>query len=275
MEYIKELAKKPLYTINDAAQVLCIPTEQIVDLVETGIIPAFGNAQLIRSADIIQFICPPDLQTLSYPTHQLVDILDEMLLVKKGGIEGSTMEEYINTSKRIRDEFAAISIQTIKPKDIELFFQGLKNKLTGQKLSYHTLKRTRKLICMLFDYAYLNGYLEKPFPMKKVKIRGYKTNKDSRFLSEETIAALLYALKDNPRYYVLCRLLVATGLRIGEALALQFSDFDRKKECCMLHERLKKVRFCRNIFVHAKSLLICQSQHVVYGISHYPMKLLI
>lgn len=99
---IKELAKKPLYTINDAAQVLCIPTEQIVDLVETGIIPAFGSAQLIRSADIIQFICPPDLQTLSYPTHQLVDILDEMLLVKKGGTEGSTMEEYINTSKRIR-----------------------------------------------------------------------------------------------------------------------------------------------------------------------------
>lgn len=245
---ISAMLETPLCTKEDMAKHLNIPESQIIDLIHSGCFQTFGtHSQLLRVADVLQFLYPHQWFQILGMNHvhtiqkQLRDVVFEMLEIKKGNLSGATLDDYYNSAKHICEFFDKNFITDIKPRDIELFYQSLKNKRTGKPLSNHSVKGIRKILNMTLHYAYLNGYIEKPFPITSVKMKaGYITKKDSRFLSKEDVSKLFQIVEGHPRYYILCRILLVTGLRIGEALALQFSDFDRKEGIVHIRHSLKK-----------------------------------
>ena len=241
---------KPICTICEAAKYLNVSIADVTDLVERRVLPVFGfNRNLIRAADLHSFIFPHSINRAELPveatfkTPTLEAVLDEMLTVKQsaGDLSGATIDDYAHAAIHIKSGLGKMLINSIRPKDLELFYAGLRNLNNGKKLSNHSMRGIHKVMRMLFRYAHLNKYISEPMPMREIKVaKGYITSKDSRFLPSKVISDLFALLQDNPRYYVLCRLLVASGLRISEALALHWSDVDRKAGCLRVRRALKK-----------------------------------
>ncbi len=169
------------------------------------------------------------------------DVLEEMLETKKGGVAEATYDNYLYISSHIKKGFHDILIDEIKPKDLEVFYQSLKRADTGGLFSDYTVRGIRKIVNLTLRYAYVNQYIKEPIYTRGIKLKpGYRKTKDSRFLSLDDVASLLEVLQDHPKYYTLVRLLVSTGLRIGEALALEYADFDRGNGVLHVTKSLKK-----------------------------------
>jgi integrase len=128
------------------------------------------------------------------------------------------------------------------------------NKLKEDRYSYQTVRQVYAKLSSIFKYAELRGKI-KTNPMKEV-ILPKKTlfpNKETRYLSEEERIALIstcymrnkngsFFFKNGPFYIFI----MYTGCRIGEALALKWSDIDLDKRTVTIGRTMITVRNMEN-----------------------------
>lgn len=124
------------------------------------------------------------------------------------------------------------------------------NKLKEDGYSYQTIRQVYAKLSSIFKYADLRGKI-KINPMKEV-ILPKKTlfqNKETRYLSEEERKALIetcymrnkngsFFFKNGPFYVFI----MYTGCRIGEALALKWSDIDLENRTVTISRTMITVR---------------------------------
>jgi integrase len=149
---------------------------------------------------------------------------------KKPGIRTNTREKYETSMARLRRyDIANYQLKSLNQELIQRFY----NRLSDDGLSEETIKATHSLI---------NGALDKAEELKLViknearRCRIPKNNillmgegEDAKALTEEQEKAFLYQLGRRTKHYMYALFMVNTGLRPGEALALQRSDVDLKK----------------------------------------------
>lgn len=87
----------------------------------------------------------------------------------------------------------------------------------------HVEKAMRKFKNVM-DYAFENGYIDRQIGKLVLNKNLREADKDSRFIEKETLIVLLDCIKGNMFYHTLVNLILSSGLRQEEALALTIDD---------------------------------------------------
>ena len=122
-------------------------------------------------------------------------------------------------SQVLTDDIASKPLADLKPGHVEQLTVRMRDK----GCSPSTIRQTYTVLRSVLETAVRDELLASN-PATKVKRPGGPRT-EAHYLSIAEVASLLEAAKDS-RYAPLLRLLVATGLRRGEALALRWSDVD-------------------------------------------------
>ncbi len=139
-------------------------------------------------------------------------------------VKPSTVHRYKAPYMRSVTEFGDCYIKDISSQDINLFILRFASK-------YNTIKSVKmqlSIIKMIFAYAMLNDYISSD-PSLYVSLPKGLTQKHRELPSQTDIEKVKRA--KNEAFGLFAYLIMYTGLRRGEALALQGKDFDFKNKC--------------------------------------------
>ena len=150
------------------------------------------------------------------------EFLDSWIeIYKKPNLKASSFESLKTMLKPALNAFKDKKIGAISSDEIQKMLVTL------------SAPRVRDLCLMhlnaIFNKARIKGIVKRN-PCEAVEIKKHKSKHVKSLTPEET--QTVFDLAEGSPYYLLYRFLVATGLRIGEALALRHSDVDFDK--CMV-----------------------------------------
>ena len=161
------------------------------------------------------------------------DLLDSWLAFKATEVTPGTIDQYQYAAKHIKAGLGSMALDKLQPEIIDKF---LKSK-TDEGLSPRYVKLLRTVLSMSLDQA-IRWKLVDSNPAKfSASIK--QPQRQSRALSETEAKALLTGARDD-RLGALWTLLLTLGLRRGEALALTWSDYDRKAKTLSITKNRKK-----------------------------------
>jgi len=145
------------------------------------------------------------------------------------GLKPNTVDLYRNLSHKhlSNSNLASMRISSIAPLHLNTFFQDLSEK-AGQSL----LRNVYTVLTHLFGSAVRNGLLSRS-PLEHVR-RPRQKKQEVRFLSSTEMDALMKELSGS-RFWSVAQLILQTGLRRGEALALSWDEVDFNSQ--QLHVR--------------------------------------
>ncbi|WP_018664584.1 site-specific integrase [Heyndrickxia acidiproducens] len=146
---------------------------------------------------------------------------------KKGTVRKNTFQLHQqNIKNHILPYFKNIVLKDLKP----LMYQKFINHLAEQGYSRRTVEIVHGTMYNACEKAVITGKLEKN-PCAGVTIKGEKKKMETEFIESAHISDFLSAAYNyNYIYGVFFRTLIETGMRKGEAAALQWSDIDFKKK---------------------------------------------
>lgn len=99
--------------------------------------------------------------------------------------------------------------------------------LNSLDMSYKSLATRKSIMSMIYEYAIVNKELDVRNPCEHIKIDPRKKRTHRNALTPEEIQKI----KDTPKdSFILAPLILFTGMRCGEALALTYADCDFKKK---------------------------------------------
>jgi integrase len=155
---------------------------------------------------------------------------------KKGTVAKNTYELHNrNIKNHIIPYFKNILLKDLKP----IMYQKFINHLTNLGYSKRTVEIIHGTLYNAYEKAILVGKTEKN-PCAGVTIKGNsRTHADIKFIESEHIANFLKsAYEYGYIYWIFYKLLIETGMRKGEAAALQWSDVDLKEKTIDINKSL-------------------------------------
>lgn len=122
--------------------------------------------------------------------------------------------------ERILDKFGDRNLEDIKPKEIQLWLKEL-----GTKYAQKTVSNHKTVLSQIYDFAILSLDRDIYNPCDRVKIPAGLRKGTRNALNDKERQAILSTTKVD---FQLGFIILYTGARLGEALALQLKDVDFK-----------------------------------------------
>ena len=162
-------------------------------------------------------------ETLLRTKMTVAELLDQWLESRKDSLKPSTVENYswaIET--HLKPQLGRRKVVELSPSDVARFISHLK----GKELKTWTVKKILTPLTSALAIAVREGWISSS-PMVKLlpHERPKGDQKEMRCLSREEITRLV-TCTTSPRWKTLFSTLMLTGLRISEALSLQWGDVD-------------------------------------------------
>ena len=136
-------------------------------------------------------------------------------------IEQGTLRCYNAPFARLLEHFGTKKLGEITPQDVQRYFTQL-----GNKYSYKSVSNTKTVLNQIFKYAIMEKEMDIQNPVTFVQIPKNLSRSTRNLLTEEQTREILSTSKEG---FQLPYLIYFTGLRCGEALALQLKDIDFKR----------------------------------------------
>lgn len=143
----------------------------------------------------------------------------------------STRCYYRSILKRQRAYFTE-SISLLRPLDVQRYIAGLEKRGFARA----SISAELGVLRMVFSYAVLSGDIDVN-PSADVRISRGLPQKKREALTEEQ-EKIVIENRDNGTFGLLAMFLLFTGMRRGEALALSYSDIDRKAGIIRVEKKL-------------------------------------
>ncbi|PGS80823.1 recombinase XerC [Bacillus cereus] len=147
-----------------------------------------------------------------------------------------------NVRLNLIPKFGEYKLKEINRNDYQKWINSL-----PERYSLGTIRRIHSIMNSAINDAVLDYRILPYNPLQKVKLPLVEDENDSlKYLSIEELKKLLKYLKENPhqkyknsnQYYSLFYLMSTTGLRIGEALALEWSDINLDEKSVAINKTL-------------------------------------
>jgi integrase len=158
-------------------------------------------------------------------------------------IKPSTKSDYISILKtHINPAFGDLPVDSVTRLDVKNF---LKKKLMNG-LAASTVQNIKACLCNVFDVAFDDGVIPQNPATRLGRIAGraqkaHTSGVKPKFLTATELTTLLDTFqKHRPGHYPFALLLARTGMRVGEAVALQWQDIDFEQR--IIHVRRSKSR---------------------------------
>lgn len=133
----------------------------------------------------------------------------------------NTMKPYYACVRRAKERFKDKRIAEITPKQANAYILWV----VDQGFAAKTVKHHLSVLSMIFRKAIIDGYVESS-PTEMVQVPAGLKKTERELPSDEDIMKI-YSAKETP-FWLYAFLIMHTGLRRGEALALTYQDVDRK-----------------------------------------------
>lgn len=178
-------------------------------------------------------------QTFEQENMPLKDFLDFWLSeYKRGKIAPNTYKSLNNSIKNhIKPYFKNIRLKNLTPSEYQKFLNYLWEE---KKLARNTLKNVHNAIYGALKRAVINEVLAKN-PCEHAVIPGKVSKKKDTldYIDSSEVAKFLeYAYKYGYIYWIFFKMLIETGVRKGEAAALQWYDIDFKNRTATINKSL-------------------------------------
>lgn len=161
----------------------------------------------------------------------------EMWLVdhKQATVRKNTFELHQqNVNNHILPFFKNVLLNDVKP----MLYQKFINHLAEQGYSKRTIEIIHQTMYNAFEKAIVLQKV-KSNPCAGVTIKGKQKEKEIKFIESEFITSFLQeAYKDDYIYWIFFKTLILTGMRKGEAAALQWTDINLKENTININKSL-------------------------------------
>ncbi|MFJ7850804.1 site-specific integrase [Peribacillus sp. NPDC097206] len=154
---------------------------------------------------------------------------------KKGLVAKNTLELHEqNIKNHIIPYFKNVLLKDVRP----ILYQKFINQLAEKDYSRRTIEIIHQTMFNSFEKAIVLEKVKKN-PCAGVEIRGEKKKREIQFIESEHIAEFLQiAYKYDYTYWLFYKALIETGLRKGEAAALQWTDINLKEKTININKSL-------------------------------------
>lgn len=162
--------------------------------------------------------------------------LEEWLIeYKKGSVRKNTFEMHKrNVEKHIIPYFKNIFLKDVKPMGYQKFINHLHN----QGYSRRTIEIIHGTMYNAYEKAITLQKIEKN-PCSGVTMKGKQKEQGIKFIDSDYVPTFLKeAYKDDYIYWIFFKGLIETGMRKGEAGALQWTDVDLKERKININKSL-------------------------------------
>lgn len=157
---------------------------------------------------------------------KLIDYLEEYIVTRRvDKVSPSSVDTDRYALKKIKYEFENEYLKSFTYSK----FQDFIDNLIEAKWSKSTVDKCYGLLARALTFAYRDGLIDRnPTDFVEKKYKKVNLPKEKKFLPEDKIPEFLMHVRNRSTIqYYLFRLVLETGLRIGEACALTFDDIDR------------------------------------------------
>ncbi|MCI2255525.1 site-specific integrase [Domibacillus sp. PGB-M46] len=158
-----------------------------------------------------------------------------LLEYKKGSVRKNTyLVHERNIKNHIIPYFQNLLLKDLKP----IMYQKFLNHLTDKGYSKRTVEIAHGTMYNAMSKAIILGILQKN-PCLGATVKGTEKRKEIQFIDSADIPAFLQAAyQDNYLYWLFFMMLIETGMRKGEAAALQWTDVDLKGKTISINRTL-------------------------------------
>ena len=189
---------------------------------------------------------------------------------KANSVKPSTYDRLITSYELMcKYDVSDICIDDLTTLDLQQYL----NDLVRDRYALSTIKKQYHLISEFIDYANLSGILQKPLykgvklpsesAVKKHKKEVTTYTKDE----EKRLKEILYR-GDSPAFYA-ALIMLETGMRIGEVLALNWSDVDFRRRSVRINKTVVRIGSGRKSYIqnaaksHTSNRIIPLSREVL------------
>lgn len=169
-------------------------------------------------------------------------IKDWMVDYKANSVKPSSYDRLISTHELMcRYDISQIGLEELSVSIIQQYL----NELVRDGYALSTIKKQFHLISEYIDFANLNGIIPRPYH-KGVKlpsesaVRKHRKEVIAYTKDEQKRLRSVLERGDSPIYFT-ALLMLETGMRIGEVLALTWSDIDWRRKCVRISKTLVKL----------------------------------
>lgn len=141
--------------------------------------------------------------------------------IKDSSATSRSIRNYENAFSKILDLIGDMEINSLRPVNVrEAFYE-----LPASKSNRYIL-----LLKMVLNWAYKMDYLEKDIsPKLSVQMKPEtKSDISQKYLEPEELETVLEYMRRYPEEYLLCKLMVLTGMRVGEAVSIKNNDISKE-----------------------------------------------
>lgn len=153
---------------------------------------------------------------------------------KRPSVSPRTYEWYVNVNKSISQEIKDALLHKVNAYQI----QNMLNTMKNEGYSVRSIKAAYDLLNQVFKAA-IEFHMIGDNPMDKVKIQRKETRKKQKALTGEERKKVMEAIESNVTYKPIIYTMIGMGLRIGETIALQWSDIDFKNDNVSINKAAK------------------------------------
>ena len=160
-------------------------------------------------------------------------IADEWEREHEGEISEGTRRVYSYAVNRLKEAFTGYASE-IKPIDVKRYFTAFEK----QGMAANTVQIELAVCKMIFSHAVIAGDIEVSPATEIHKSKGLPMKKRVALTEEQEAAVKAAGIAKEASWWLFGYLLLYTGMRRGEALALTYSDIDRKAGVIHVNKKL-------------------------------------
>ena len=160
-------------------------------------------------------------------------IADEWEREHESVVSESTRRVYSYAVKRLKEEFKGLASE-VRPLDVQRYIAAFEK----QGRSANSVQIELAVCKMIFAHAVISGDIDVSPAAEVRKSRGLPTKKREALTEEQENAVKAAGIAQEACWWLFGYLLLYTGMRRGEALALSYSDIDRKAGVIHVNKKL-------------------------------------